>query len=83
MQYNVKGKKYISTPFEYYFMDVGLRNAFFNFRQYEETHLMENILYNELLIRGILSMLEWWSIIRLKMERRCEKDWKSISFVTV
>ena len=52
MQYNVKGKKYISTPFKYYFMDVGLRNAFLNFRQYEETHLMENILYNELLIRG-------------------------------
>jgi len=52
MQFNVKGKKYISTPYKYYFMDVGLRNAFLNFRQYEETHIMENIIYNELLIRG-------------------------------
>jgi len=52
LQYNVKGKKYLSTPFKYYFTDVGLRNAFLNFRQYEETHLMENIIYNELLIRG-------------------------------
>lgn len=51
-QYNVKGKRYISTPLKYYFEDVGLRNARLNFRQQEETHLMENVLYNELVIRG-------------------------------
>lgn len=51
-RYDVKGKKYISTPFKYYFSDIGLRNARLNFRQQEENHLMENIIYNELLIRG-------------------------------
>ena len=48
----MKGKRYISTPFKYYFTDVGLRNARLNFRQIEETHLMENVIYNELLVRG-------------------------------
>ncbi len=51
-RYDVKGKKYISTPMKFYFTDCGLRNARINFRQYEETHIMENIIYNELLIRG-------------------------------
>ena len=51
-RYDVKGKKYISTPSKYYYCDAGLRNARIDFRQYEETHLMENIIYNELLIRG-------------------------------
>ena len=51
-RYNVKGKKYINTPMKYYFTDVGIRNQCLNFRQYEETHLMENVIYNELLIRG-------------------------------
>lgn len=51
-RYDVKGKKYISTPKKYYFADVGLRNARLNFRQQEENHIMENILYNELLVRG-------------------------------
>ena len=51
-RYDIKGKKYISTPHKYYFEDTGLRNARLNFRQIEETHLMENILYNELRIRG-------------------------------
>lgn len=51
-RYDVKGKKYISTPYKLYFEDVGLRNARLNFRQIEETHLMENIIYNELRYRG-------------------------------
>lgn len=51
-RYNVKGKKYIGTPLKYYFEDVGLRNARLGFRQVEETHLMENIIYNELRSRG-------------------------------
>ncbi len=51
-RYDIKGRKYIGTPVKYYFEDVGLRNARLNFRQVEETHLMENILYNELRMRG-------------------------------
>ena len=51
-RYDVKGKRYITTPQKYYFADIGLRNARLNFRQQEENHLMENIIYNELIIRG-------------------------------
>lgn len=51
-RYDVKGKKYILTPQKYYFSDIGLRNARLNFRQQEENHIMENIIYNELIIRG-------------------------------
>lgn len=51
-RYDVKGKKYIQTPQKYYFSDVGLRNARLNFRQQEENHIMENIIYNELIVRG-------------------------------
>lgn len=51
-RYDVKGKKYIQTPQKYYFSDIGLRNARLNFRQQEENHIMENIIYNELLLRG-------------------------------
>ena len=51
-RYDIKGKKYINTPFKYYFSDLGLRNARLNFRQSEKSHLMENLIYNELRIRG-------------------------------
>ena len=51
-RYDIKGKKYIASPYKYYFTDVGLRNAQLNFRQQEENHIMENIIYNELLVRG-------------------------------
>lgn len=51
-RFDVKGRKYIGSPSKYYFEDVGLRNARLNFRQIEETHLMENVLYNELRYRG-------------------------------
>ena len=51
-KYNIKGRKYIGSPFKLYFEDVGVRNARLNFRQIEETHLMENIIYNELRYRG-------------------------------
>lgn len=51
-RYDVKGKKYISTTTKFYFTDIGLRNAVLNFRQFEPTHLMENIIYNELKVRG-------------------------------
>lgn len=52
MRYDVKGRKYIDTPFKYYFSDMGLRNARINFRQDEKTHIMENVIYNELITRG-------------------------------
>lgn len=52
VRYDVKGKKYIDTPLKYYFTDMGLRNARLNFRQLEETHRMENIIFNELKIRS-------------------------------
>ncbi|MCQ2546263.1 MAG: ATP-binding protein [Clostridia bacterium] len=51
-RYDIKGRKYISTPSKYYYTDLGLRNALLNFRQFEETHLMENVIYNELIYRG-------------------------------
>ncbi|MDE6410067.1 MAG: ATP-binding protein [Muribaculaceae bacterium] len=51
-QYDIKGKRYIETPYKYYFCDCGLRNARLNFRQIEYSHLMENVIFNELLIRG-------------------------------
>lgn len=51
-RYDIKGKKYIDTPLKYYFTDLGLRNVRLNFRQIEETHAMENIIFNELKIRG-------------------------------
>jgi predicted AAA+ superfamily ATPase len=50
-RYDVKGLKYISSPLKYYFTDIGLRNARINFRQQDESHIMENIIYNELLRR--------------------------------
>ena len=52
IRYDIKGKKYINTPSKYYFTDLGLRNARLNFRQVEESHAMENIIFNELKVRG-------------------------------
>ena len=51
-RYDIKGKRYIGTPLKYYFTDLGLRNAHLNFRQLEENHIMENIIFNELKLRG-------------------------------
>ena len=51
-RYDIKGKRYIESPYKYYFTDCGLRNARLNFRQVEYTHLLENVIYNELIARG-------------------------------
>ena len=51
-RYDIKGKRYVNSPYKYYFMDLGLRNARINFRQSERSHLMENMIYNELKVRG-------------------------------
>ena len=53
IRYDIKGKRYISTPAKYYFTDLGLRNVRIDFRQLEATHLMENLIYNELRLRGM------------------------------
>lgn len=52
-RYDVKGRKYISSPYKYYFSDIGLRNTRLNFRQNEQSHIMENVIYNELRMRGL------------------------------
>lgn len=54
VRFDIKGRKYIDTPQKYYFEDLGLRNARLGFRQVEETHLMENLIYNELKMRGYI-----------------------------
>ena len=71
LRYNVKGRRYIGTPVKYYFEDVGLRNARLGFRQIEETHLMENIIYNELRSRG-------YSVDIGVVEKRTMADGKSV-----
>ncbi len=63
LRYDVKGRKYIGTETKYYFEDMGLRNIILNFRQNEQTHLMENVIYNELRMRGFLvdvGMVQFW-----------------------
>ena len=63
LRFDVKGRKYIGSESKYYFMDMGLRGAILNFRQQEENHIMENVIYNELRMRGFLvdvGMIEAW-----------------------
>ena len=78
-RYDVKGRKYINTPYKYYFTDIGLRNARLNFRQQEETHLMENALYNELLLRdynvdvGVVEIREKGSRVQTEVDFVCNK----------
>ena len=78
-RYDVKGRRYISTPMKFYFTDCGLRNVRINFRQYEETHIMENIIYNELLIRGYhvdVGMIEYncYTENRKRVQKQLEVD---------
>ena len=78
-RYDVKGRKYIGTPMKFYFTDCGLRNVRINFRQYEETHIMENIIYNELLIRGYhvdVGMVEYsyYTEEKKKVQKQLEVD---------
>jgi predicted AAA+ superfamily ATPase len=73
-QYNVKGKKYISTPLKYYFEDVGLRNARLSFRQQEEAHIMENVVFNELVLRGFQVDVGVIDIVEKGKRKRIEID---------
>lgn len=77
-RYDVKGKKYFEYPSKYYCADIGLRNARLNFRQQEETHIMENIIYNELLCReysvdvGVVEIVE--TSVGKRSKKQCEID---------
>ena len=74
-RYDVKGKKYMSTPYKFYFSDLGLRNSFINFRQYEETHIMENVIYLELKRRGYSVDV---GVVELKERKEKEFTYKQL-----
>lgn len=77
LRYNVKGRKYIGTETKYYFTDMGLRGIVLNFRQQEETHIMENIIYNELRVRGFLvdvGLVETWKRDGKGNSQRCNLE---------
>lgn len=74
-RYDVKGKKYISTPYKFYFCDIGIRNSFINFRQQEETHIMENIIYLELKRRGFNVDV---GVIKIKTTKENEYIYKQL-----
>ena len=80
-RYNVKGRKYIGTPLKYYFEDVGLRNARLGFRQTEETHIMENIVYNELRSRGYSVDVGVVEKRGLNSEGKTERAYLEIDFI--
>ena len=80
-RYNVKGRKYIGTPLKYYFEDVGLRNARLGFRQIEETHIMENIVYNELRSRGYSIDVGVVEKRGLNKEGKTERTYLEIDFI--
>lgn len=74
LRYDIKGKKYIDTPYKYYFTDIGIRNAVLNFRQQEESHIMENIIYNELRYRGYKVDVGVVEIRNSEGQKQCEID---------
>lgn len=82
LRYDIKGRKYINTPMKYYFSDIGLRNAKLNFRQQEDSHIMENIIYNELHLRGFnvdVGVVEIWEgkkIIKTEVDFVCNQGYK-------
>ncbi len=80
-RYDVKGKKYLDTPYKYYFTDLGLRNARLNFRQLEPSHMMENIIYNELRIRGFNVDVGVVPVVKRNAEGKQERVRSEIDFV--
>ncbi|MDD7897925.1 ATP-binding protein [Metamycoplasma hyosynoviae] len=81
IRFNIKGKKYINTPYKFYFTDIGLRNARLNFRQIEENHLMENIIFNELIARNYLMDVGVAEINELNKTNTYSKKQHEIDFV--
>lgn len=79
-RYDVKGRKYIDTPYKYYFVDAGLRNARLNFRQPDYSHVMENVIYNELRIRGFNVDVGMVPVVLRENEKQVRKQFE-IDFV--
>ncbi|MDO5296137.1 MAG: ATP-binding protein [bacterium] len=82
-RYDIKGRRYIGSPAKYYFEDVGLRNARLNFRQLEENHLMENVIYNELRLRGYGVDVGLIERREMNMEHKAVKKQFEVDFVAV
>lgn len=80
-RYDIKGKKYINTPFKYYFKDLGLRNARLNFRQSEKSHMMENLIYNELRFRGLNVDVGVVPIVKRDNEGKQQRSQLEVDFV--
>ena len=80
-RYDIKGKSYIGTPMKYYFSDLGLRNARINFRQFEQTHSMENVIYNELRMRGYNVDVGVVSVAERNEERKVIRKQLEVDFV--
>ncbi len=80
LRYDVKGRKYIGTETKYYFEDMGLRNIILNFRQNEQTHLMENVIYNELRMRGFLVDVGAISFVQ-RVEAELQRKQLEVDFV--
>jgi predicted AAA+ superfamily ATPase len=81
VRYDIKGRKYIDTPAKYYFEDLGLRNARLNFRQTEQTHLMENLIYNELRLRGYSVDVGQVTMYTRNAEGKTERKQLEVDFV--
>ncbi len=80
-KYDIKGKTYINAPKKYYFTDMGLRNARINFRQIEQTHIMENIIYNELIMRGFLVDVGVVTVIESNKNKNSIRKQLEVDFV--
>ena len=80
-RYDIKGKRYINSPFKYYFMDLGLRNVRLGFRQPERSHLMENLIYNELRIRGFNVDVGVVPIVTRDKEGKQQRSQLEVDFV--
>ena len=80
-RYDIKGKRYINSPYKYYFMDLGLRNARINFRQSEKSHLMENIIHNELRARGFNVDVGVVPVVKLNENGKQQRSSLEIDFV--
>lgn len=80
-RFDVKGKRYIDTPYKYYFSDMGLRNVRINFSQYEPNHLMENVIYNELRVRGFNVDIGAVPIVKRDENKKQHKSQLEIDFV--
>ena len=81
VRYDIKGRRYIDTPAKYYFEDLGLRNARLHFRQTEETHLMENLIFNELRIRGYSVDVGQLTIFNKNADGKSERKHLEVDFV--